>query len=72
MDTEYLIDRVGMDALNKALGPVDALRFIARIKRDDIKDYTEWRRTQPWYDTDIEELFADIKANEENPFKSAV
>lgn len=43
MKTDAEIRQTGLDALVKALGPVEAERFIACISRDRF-DYTEWRR----------------------------
>ena len=43
MRTDAEIRQTGLDALVKALGPVEAERFIASISRDRF-DYTEWRR----------------------------
>jgi hypothetical protein len=46
-----------MDALKRALGAVDAERFISMVKRDTF-DYTEWRRGL-WNDMTIEEVYAE-------------
>jgi hypothetical protein len=43
MRTDSEIRQTGLEALVKALGPVEAERFIASISRDRF-DYTEWRR----------------------------
>ena len=43
MRTDAEIRQTGLDALVKALGPVEAERFIASISRDRF-DYTEWRQ----------------------------
>jgi hypothetical protein len=43
MRADTVIKRDGFRALFEKLGPVEAERFIALIKRDDF-DYTEWRR----------------------------
>ena len=44
MKTETEIRCAGMNALIKALGTIEAERFIASVSRDRF-DYTEWRRT---------------------------
>ena len=56
----------GIDALKKALGDEQTARFLALFNYYDIsedakdlqvKDYTEWRRTQRFYnDPDIDEM----------------
>ena len=43
MRTDAEIRQTGLEALVKALGPVEAERFIASISRDRF-DYTEWRQ----------------------------
>ncbi len=54
MKTEVEIRQVGMLALIKALGTVEAERFVAALTRDRF-DYTEWRKTG-LPDLDIEAL----------------
>ena len=54
MKTETEIRQVGMLALIKALGTVEAERFVAALTRDRF-DYTEWRKTG-LPDMDIEAL----------------
>ena len=54
MKTETEIRQVGMLALIKALGTVEAERFVAALTRDRF-DYTEWRKTA-LPDMDIEAL----------------
>ena len=54
MKTETEIRQVGMLALIKALGTVEAERFVAALTRDRF-DYTEWRKTG-LPDFDIETL----------------
>jgi len=54
MKTEAEIRQVGMLALIKALGTVEAERFVAALTRDRF-DYTEWRKTG-LPDMDIEAL----------------
>lgn len=44
MKTEAEIRMKGMQALIRALGLVEAERFLAAVSRDKF-DYTEWRRT---------------------------
>ena len=44
MKTETEIRQAGMLALIKALGTVEAERFVAALTRDRF-DYTEWRKT---------------------------
>ena len=54
MKTETEIHQVAMLALIKALGTVEAERFVAVLTRDTF-DYTEWRKTG-LSDLDIETL----------------
>jgi len=54
MKTEVEIRQVGMLALIKALGTVEAERFVAALTRDRF-DYTEWRKSS-LPDLDIESL----------------
>jgi len=56
MKTETEIRQLGMLALIKALGTVEAERFVAALTRDRF-DYTEWRKTG-LPDMDIEALSA--------------
>jgi len=58
-----------MDVLMRALGMVDAERFISMVKRDTF-DYTEWRRGL-WNDMAIEEIFAEA-AEYENAVNSGI
>ena len=44
MKTETEIRMVGMQALIKALGLVEAERFLAAVSRDRL-DYTQWRQS---------------------------
>lgn len=43
MKTEAQIRVEGMQALIRALGPVEAERFVAAVSRDRL-NYTQWRR----------------------------
>jgi hypothetical protein len=64
----------GIKALIDALGEAQASQFLAlfdyyKIDLDSgdlqIKDYTEWRRTQSFYnDADIDEVFALVAKRE--------
>ena len=65
----------GINALKQALGEDQTRKFLAmfnyyNISVDSeellIKDYTEWRRTQSWYnDPDIDEIIEHFKENPE-------
>lgn len=45
----------GFEALSKALGEVEAERFIMLMNRG-AGDYTEWRKTHLYQDVSLEEL----------------
>jgi hypothetical protein len=62
MKTDTVLRLEAMDALVRALGMVDAERFISIVKRDTF-DYTEWRRDQ-WNDMTIEEIHAKATEHE--------
>ena len=51
----------GFEALAKALGDVDAERFIMLMNRG-AGDYTEWRRTHLYQDMSLEELAEHARA----------
>ena len=53
-DMEVRVD--GMKALIKALGPVEAERFVTLLNRERF-DYTEWRKQQ-WPDETVATLAA--------------
>ena len=65
----------GINALKQTLGEDQTRKFLAmfnyyNISVDSeellIKDYTEWRRTQSWYnDPDIDEIIEHFKENPE-------
>lgn len=57
-DTEVCVD--GMKALTKALGPVEAERFIALLNRERF-DYTEWRKQQ-WLEETVASLATKARA----------
>ena len=50
----------GFEALSKALGDVDAERFIMLMNRG-AGDYTEWRKTHLYQDISLEELAAEAQ-----------
>ena len=54
MSTDVEIRTKGLDALTKALGELDAERFITLLMRDRF-DYTEWRKSQ-WLDRSVREI----------------
>jgi len=56
MRTDNTLRLEAINALLKALGEVDAERFIDMIKRD-VFDYTEWRRDL-WNDKSLDEIHA--------------
>ena len=63
----------GMKALRDSLGTVETEIFIVTLKTNGF-DYTEWRKTQAWYDAPIEQILDDAEAYEKmNPpqFKKA-
>ncbi|MDR1894412.1 MAG: hypothetical protein LBQ61_06955 [Spirochaetales bacterium] len=55
MRNEMMLRVEAMDVLIKALGEIDAERFISIIKSDNF-DYTEWRR-KLWKDKTIDEIY---------------
>jgi hypothetical protein len=56
--TLHEIHTEGMDALNKALGPVDMIRFLQMFD-EGIGDYTKERKT--WLKKDLHEISREIK-----------
>ena len=68
----------GINALKQVLGDEQASKFLALFRYYDvsdtsrellIKDYTEWRRTQSWYnDDDLDEIIDHFKENPERPW----
>ena len=52
----------GFEALAKALGDVDAERFIMLMNRG-AGDYTEWRKTHLYQDMSLEELAERARAS---------
>ena len=50
----------GFEALAKALGEVDAERFIMLMNRG-AGDYTEWRKTYLYQDISLEELAEEAR-----------
>jgi hypothetical protein len=68
----------GINALNQALGEEQTKKFLAlfnyyHVSPDAnellVKDYTEWRRTQSWYnDPDMDETLEHFKAVAEENF----
>jgi hypothetical protein len=64
MRTDSALRYEAMDVLVRALGTVDAERFISMVKRDTF-DYTEWRRGL-WNDMSIEEIHAEAAAYSES------
>ncbi len=52
--TDMQIRQEGYRALVRALGEVDAERFVALIQRERF-DYTEWQRTL-WADKTVEQI----------------
>jgi len=57
-DTELRVQ--GMQILIKALGEVDAERFVMLMNREPF-DYTQWRQSQ-WLDENVESLAAKARA----------
>ena len=65
----------GVNALKQALGEDQTRKFLALFNYYDIndvseelliKDYTEWRRTQSWYnDYDMDEMLEHFSENPE-------
>jgi hypothetical protein len=60
MKTEAEIRFEGIHALIAALGPVDAERFIAVLRREQF-DYTRWRKDQ-WSDATVASLAKQARA----------
>lgn len=58
MRTANEIRQVGMDALLKALGPVDAVRFIQQYDKG-YGDYTK-ERENLYKDVTVDQIFDDI------------
>jgi hypothetical protein len=68
----------GINALNQALGEEQTKKFLAlfnyyHVSNDAnellVKDYTEWRRTQSWYnDPDMDEMLEHFKPVTEEHF----
>jgi hypothetical protein len=56
--TLHEIHTEGMNALNKALGPVDMIRFLQMFD-EGTGDYTNERKT--WLKKDLHEISQDIK-----------
>jgi len=56
--TLHEIHTDGMDALNKALGPVDMIRFLQMFD-EGAGDYTKERKT--WLKKDLHEISREIK-----------
>ena len=56
MTTDAEIKTVGFRALVKALGEVDAEKFIAMIQREPF-DYTQWQKSL-WPDESIDQISA--------------
>jgi len=52
---ESVLRKVGMQALIKQLGIVNAERFISLILREPL-DYTEWRRDNLFVGMSVEEI----------------
>jgi len=59
MVADAVLKRRGLDALSKALGLVDAERFISLILRETF-DYTEWQQDL-YKDVSLEEFYSHIK-----------
>ena len=64
MMTDNEIKRVGFDALGKALGIVEAERFITLILREP-RDYTKWRREHLFPGMSVAELVEETQKFEE-------
>ena len=57
--TDTVLKCKGMDALSKALGLVDAERFISLILREPF-DYTEWQRDL-YKDVSLDEFYRNVQ-----------
>ena len=57
-DFEVRLD--GMKALDNAMGPGEAERFITLLNREKL-DYTEWRKQQ-WLDETVASLAEKVRA----------
>ncbi|MBN1315978.1 MAG: hypothetical protein JXA42_10935 [Anaerolineales bacterium] len=63
MITDTEIIKQGMESLIKALGEINAERFITLLSREPF-DYTKWQRTL-WADKSIEEISQMAMQNRE-------
>jgi hypothetical protein len=52
----------GMELLRTNLGTIEAERFVFNIKSEEPFDYTEWRRTQPWYNMTLEDIEQEARS----------
>jgi hypothetical protein len=59
MIADAVLKRMGLDALSKALGLVDAERFISLILREPF-DYTEWQQGL-YKDVSLDEFYSHVK-----------
>ena len=59
MTTDTVLKHKGMDILSKALGLVEAERFISLMLREPF-DYTEWQRDL-YKGISLDEFYNDVK-----------
>ena len=59
MTADTVLKRNGLDVLSKALGLVDAERFISLILREPF-DYTEWQRDL-YKDVPLDEFYRNVQ-----------
>ncbi|MDR0197306.1 MAG: hypothetical protein LBI36_03705 [Oscillospiraceae bacterium] len=60
MTNDAIMQR-GMELLVDHLGVIEAERFVFNIKSEEPFNYTEWRKTQPWYNMTAEEINEEAK-----------
>lgn len=63
MRTDTALECEAMDALVRALGMAETVRFLRLVKREAV-DYTEWRRDL-WKDKTIDEIYEAAAAHYE-------
>jgi hypothetical protein len=60
--TNDMIMQRGMELLVNHLGVIEAERFVFNIKSEEPFDYTEWRKTQTWYNMTTQEITQEAES----------
>jgi hypothetical protein len=60
--TKVAIMSNGIELLRTNRGVIEAERFVFNIKSEEPFDYTEWRRTQPWYNMTLEDIEQEARS----------